>query len=383
MFGLMGLFSLLVAGGAVGSIWADNTEVETDEAMTSEVEDLLQDNTNVLTAVLDGAPLEGSAGKDLLEGCTGEDLLNGGGGDDILDGGDGEDQLWGGTGDDALLGGAGLDDLIGENGDDRLAGEEGADALFGQNGDDVLSGGVGDDTLVGGAGEDRLWGDEGDDSLAGVAGDDLLVGGAGHDTLMGGTGNDLLIGSDLVQGGPTLAEEITDEIDVILDSAGLPAIEGAVGSTVGGALNLELGDNGKNEGESADDQDSDLPELVEDETVDHLNGGRGHDTLIGGQADTLHGGQGSDTFMLDIRGSGAPAEVMDFQQDDGLVLIHGDDDPPSDVTVHVSDTDPDMFEITADGDLVAKVIAPDGLSVADVELLAYAQVQQLLAGQLG
>ncbi len=380
MVGLMGLLSLLVAGGAVGSIWTDSTETEPEEEGPSEVEELLQDNANILTAVLDGTPMQGGDGEDLLQGSAVGDLLNGGAGDDLLDGGDGHDQLWGGDGDDALLGGAGLDDLIGENGDDRLAGEDGADGLFGQNGDDTLSGGIGDDTLVGGNGDDMLLGDEGDDSLAGVAGDDLMVGGDGHDTLMGGTGDDLLIGGDLLLDDPTLEEEIIAEVDQVLGGVGLQTLAGPVGES------LDLGLDSELEGDTPPAEDGDdaaWPELAEDDTVDHLNAGSGDDTLIGGGGDTLHGGQGADTFMLDIRGSGEPAEVMDFHQDDGLVLIHGDDGPPAEVTVQASDSDPGLFEITADGDLVAKVIAPDGLSAADVELLAYAQVQQLLAAQVG
>lgn len=381
MFGLMGLFSLLMAGGAVGSIWADQTEVEPEDDSGAEAEVLPQGVPDILSAALDGTPLEGSAGQDLLQGSTVGDLINGGAGDDILDGGAGADLLWGGDGSDALLGGAGIDELIGENGNDRLAGEDGADGLFGQNGDDILSGGVGDDTLIGGGGTDLLMGETGDDRLSGVGGNDLLVGGTGHDTLMGGTGDDWLIGGEVVHEGPSLVEEITDEVDALLESVGLPnpaeTLGETLGNTVGGALGLSLGDDDPSEEEEAD-----LPELVEDDIVDHLNGGSGDDVLIAGHADTLHGGQGADTFMLDIRTSGAPAQVVDFHQDDGLVLIHGDDGPPAEVTVHASEENPNMFEITADGDLVATVSAPDGLSAADVELLAYAQVQQLLAGQM-
>ena len=374
MLGLMGLFSLLVAGSTVGSLMMDDTETEIERE--DDVADPEQtDAANLLASVLDGTPLAGGAGDDLLQGDLADDLINGGAGDDLIDGGDGADQIWGGHGDDGLLGGDGFDELIGENGNDLLAGETGADGLFGQNGDDVLSGGHGDDRLVGGAGDDVLAGDAGNDSLQGVAGDDLMIGGAGHDTLMGGTGDDWLVGGDLVQEGPDLAEELADQIETVLDAA-LDPVLGVVAGVSPDLLRAE------HETEEEQDEDA-LPELVDDDVVDHLNAGSGDDVLIGGHADTLHGGQGADTFMLDIRQSGPPAQVMDFSQDDGLVLIHDDDGPPAEVTVQVSTDNPNMFEITADGDLVANVIAPDGLSAADVELLAYAQVQQLLAAQVG
>ncbi|MEL6511020.1 MAG: calcium-binding protein [Pseudomonadota bacterium] len=374
MLGLMGLFSLLVAGSTVGSLMMDDTETEIERE--DDVAGPEQTNApNLLASVLDGTPLAGGAGDDLLQGDLADDLINGGAGNDLVDGGDGADQIWGGHGDDGLLGGDGFDELIGENGNDLLAGETGADGLFGQNGDDVLSGGHGDDRLVGGAGDDVLAGDAGNDSLQGVAGEDLMIGGAGHDTLMGGTGDDWLVGGDLVQEGPDLAEEIADQIETVLDAA-LDPVLGVVAGVSPDLLRAE------HETEEEQDEDA-LPELVDDDVVDHLNAGSGDDVLIGGHADTLHGGQGADTFMLDIRQSGPPAQVMDFSQDDGLVLIHDDDGPPAEVTVQVSTDNPNMFEITADGDLVANVIAPDGLSAADVELLAYAQVQQLLAAQVG
>jgi Ca2+-binding RTX toxin-like protein len=54
----------------------------------------------------------------------------------------------------------GDDSLYGGEGDDALFGQRGNDLLSGDNGDDLLSGGAGDDELAGGEGNDSLVGDD-------------------------------------------------------------------------------------------------------------------------------------------------------------------------------------------------------------------------------
>ena len=353
MFGLMGIFSLILAGTAAGSVFIGFSEPEPDDDYeTPEDEGFKEGEVNLLNVALDGTPLEGTDGTDLLLGDDFDNVISGNDGDDLLDGGGGDDLLMGGDGNDALLGGDGIDDLIGADGDDLLAGEEGSDELFGQNGNDFLEGGTGNDTLIGGDGNDILVGGAGDDSLVGVAGHDILIGEDGHDTLMGGTGDDVLIGGTVDKAGPQLADIIEAEINEVL---GEPV--------------------------QAESLDAGMPHLIDDLQVDHLNAGQGDDTLIGGADDTLHGGGGADTFMLDIRAGGPPAQVMDFHAEDELVLIHSDDGPPAEVTLREAQSG--VFEIKVDGDLVATVHAPDGMSAADVDLIAYAQVQTLLAAQTG
>lgn len=365
MLGFVGLISLLVAGGAVSSVLLDDVEEPLEDEDEIPEPELDESDGIVATveAMTDGTPFTGTDGDDVLNGSAGGDLIHGAAGDDLLDGGNGADQLWGGEGEDALRGGEGVDVLQGGGDADLLDGGTENDTVLGQGGDDALTGGFGQDSLVGGEGDDMLLGEAGDDSLAGASGSDIMIGGTGHDTLMGGTGDDLLIGGDVTEGDAGLLDTELAQVDHAISTA---LSDGTITSV--------------DEQEDAQAAGT-TPELVEDATIDHLNGGAGDDTLIGGATDTMHGGSGADTFMLDIRAGGAPAQVVDYHQEDALVLIHGDDGPPGEVTITASETQADVFEISADGDLVATVYAPDGLSAADVDLMAYAQVQQLISDQ--
>ena len=155
----------------------------------------------------------------------GNDELLGGNGDDTIVGQAGHDELGGGQGDDTLHGGVGNDQLTGGPDADLLVGDIGTDLLFGNEGPDSLDGGADDDILVGGSGGDEILGGSGDDVLTGESGDDLLVGGFGSDTLDGGADNDGLIGGNL--GGLGVQADVSDDSlnggdghDVILGDSG-------------------------------------------------------------------------------------------------------------------------------------------------------------------
>ena len=102
--------------------------------------------------------LNGDAGDDILQGGNDNDTLNGGSGDDRLDGGNGNDTLNGDADDDVLIGRAGDDDLFGGTGNDTLFDDDGADDLFGGDGNDTLVSGAGADNLNGDDGNDILHG---------------------------------------------------------------------------------------------------------------------------------------------------------------------------------------------------------------------------------
>ncbi len=190
-----------------------------------------EQRTSAVTASIDGAPDDGSAGErdnvgldvERLVGGRAADRLGGGPNNDNIDGFTGADTLTGGPGDDTLdggvldaesdnvSGGAGDDLVRGNAGDDTLNGEDGRDDVQGGGGDDSLTGGAGDDNLTGGADADRVAGGPGNDSvngsipaLVGTDGADTLRGDAGNDSLSGADGDDTLaggLGADNMSGG--------------------------------------------------------------------------------------------------------------------------------------------------------------------------------------
>ncbi len=73
--------------------------------------------------------------------------------------------------------------LLGLAGNDTLNGYGGNDLLEGQGGNDRLLGGTNDDTLIAGDGADYLDGSSGNDWLVPGLGPDTLIGGTDYDTL--------------------------------------------------------------------------------------------------------------------------------------------------------------------------------------------------------
>jgi Ca2+-binding RTX toxin-like protein len=75
-------------------------------------------------------------------------------------------------------------------------GTSGADVIDGTVSTDWLFGRAGNDRINGGGGEDALWGDGGHDVLSGGTGADFLSGGAGNDRLDGGGSGNVLHGDN-------------------------------------------------------------------------------------------------------------------------------------------------------------------------------------------
>lgn len=166
---------------------------------------------------------------------------------------------------------------------------------------DTIHGNGGHDTISGLGGADLLYGDVGNDTLNGGAGTDTLDGGVGNDTLSGGAGDDTIViqgteaVKDVLQGGSG-DELLGDAIKVLgAASASLSQFDAA-------AQGIErwIGNDQGLLGTTASDR-IDLSALVSITGLPFVDGGAGHDVLVGSAgADDLRGGAGNDT--LDGRG---------------------------------------------------------------------------------
>ena len=252
-------------------------------------------------------------------------------------------------------------------GDDKLRLYNGGDdTIYGGDGDDVIYDYGGDDTLYGEGGYDILYGSEGDDTLYGGVGDDVLYGGTGRDLIYGGAGGDqfkfsvdrtkntdadadVIVDFNIADGDRIQLLNIVAEstfrvssLDELLDIAGF-RIDTSGDKIISG---LESGENDAEADDTvlyrivgvADDAagrpDNDADDIVvavlEDVTGitfdmfdvsivgnggdntlygtsgnDALVGGRGDDVLDGGGGvNVFYGGLGSDTFVLNMDGSG-------------------------------------------------------------------------------
>ncbi len=159
---------------------------------------------------------------------------------------------------------------------------------------EVLSGGAGADTMAcdsmagctlnGNAGADTLTGSAGADTLNGGAGDDTFVPGYGNDTISGGAGSDTISYSD---------RSASQAVSITL---------GAAGAAASGSGDQFVPDGGFADGGAIESDTID--------TVEHMVGGAGNDTLQGNDLDnsitggagndTLLGGAGNDTFSMDV-----------------------------------------------------------------------------------
>jgi Ca2+-binding RTX toxin-like protein len=184
------------------------------------------------------------------------------------------------------------------------------DNLFGTAYADEIHGRFGNDFLSGGGGDDLLFGEEGNDSLSGGGGNDRLDGGSGNDTLSGGAGADALIGGD---GFDTVSStSATGSVYVNL-AANVGYYGDAEGDTFSG-IDKIVGS-------------SHVDVLIADDTGIVIDGGGGHDYLMGGAGlDVLTGGTGDDTLQgdrgIDILTGGAGADHFVFNWGDGPDLVN-------------------------------------------------------------
>ena len=284
------------------------------------------------------ADITGTEKADKLTGTDAGEEIDGAGGNDELRGKGGNDKLMGGDNNDLLVGGSGADTLSGGAGDDTISYEDSEEGVTinlltgtakggDADGDEIVDndkkddrvenvqGSMYDDRLTGNDEANKLWGFDGNDELNGGAGDDILSGGAGDDALDGGDDNDTLeggAGADELTGGKgmNIASYASSEMAVTVRLHASKAMGGdAEGDTFGGMVTAKYTD------EDGDDQDEDLPDIINLKGSAHddilagdfrdnvIEGGAGNDRLYGGpgggdgddsNVDTLHGEAGDD-----------------------------------------------------------------------------------------
>lgn len=125
---------------------------------------------------------------------------------------------------------------------------------------------------------------------------------------------------------------------------------------------------------------SESNETADDDDLRFEESMAAYDTCNSKRPRTAPSSLGADTFLLDIRENGKPIRIEGLHREDGLILLHKREAPPTKVIVSASAGDPSVFKVTADGTLVAEVTAPDGLNGDNVNLIAYARVEEFLAG---
>ncbi|MDC0336118.1 hypothetical protein OAN24_04420 [Pseudodesulfovibrio sp.] len=176
----------------------------------------------------------------------------------------------------------------------NFTGGDADEIFFAADEDDTLDGGAGDDNLVGKLGNDYLIGGAGNDEMRGGDGADCLKGGAGGDTVWGDDGDDTLlfntgdvVSGESILGGNLGADAGTDSI-VVLSSTDFSA------GTIDGIENVQLANN----------------------TTATFN--ETHNF----EAWAVTGGSGSETFQLNIDGSGGSLDVssMTFSSVENVIL---------------------------------------------------------------
>jgi 2',3'-cyclic-nucleotide 2'-phosphodiesterase (5'-nucleotidase family) len=385
-------------------------ETAYDEPDTPATEDERIQNLQVRADTVLAGPfaplLPGTSGNDLIEGGSDNEQLKGKAGNDTLNGGAGDDVLDGGPGADLLIGGDGIDTatyedaagpvsaslafsrgFFGEAQGDRYSGVEN---LTGSEFGDVLEGNALANVIRGGAGNDIIDGKGGLDSLFGEDGDDIFLfdgarrfavvdGGDGFDTILANAANTRINWGNIVnieaisgngyanvtiQGGTG-----ADSIDLAtIELTGIAAINGGAGhdTIIGsdGADNV-LGGGGN----------------------DSLAGGAGNDTLVGGLGvDTLTGGLGADLFVFAKNETGKTPTTADLITD--FSSAEGDKIDLSAIdanTTNGPDDDEFVFIGTAAfgnvaGELRYEVIGPDVRVMADTNGDGKADLMIVLAG---
>ncbi|MGK7943928.1 MAG: calcium-binding protein [Microcystaceae cyanobacterium] len=186
--------------------------------------------------------------------------------------------------------------IYGSHQTDYIIGTSEADHIIGKGGNDTIDGGKGDDLIEGSWGKDVLSGGAGNDILEGNGGDDFLDGGKGSDHyLVSGTtakddykfeGYDTYSDSG-AQGTDVIVAVGDADVDIgLINFAPDNGIEEIDATEASGTVRL-LGNW------QANQLDFSAVTMTGDNLV--IDGGGGHDTVIGSQKDDLiFGGSGND-----------------------------------------------------------------------------------------
>ena len=258
------------------------------------------------TASWGGTDLLTFTGFDNLVGTTANDELIGDGGDNVIEGNPvpgsgGLDLLRPGGGDDTVDAAgdvAGCVDYSDASAVDvsltaGTATGDGNDSLIGVN---CVLGSPGDDVLVGSTASDIIWGGAGNDTIRSGGSEDFVAGGPGDDVLDGG-------GSSLDATGPTVL---------------LYNLSSIIGVSPSGPMHLDLGAGTVGaDGFGGHDTVAGIEHVYGTQFGDVLKGGPGPDTLEGlGGNDTLAGGGGNDVIS-----GGDGSDTVDFGQATKAVIV--------------------------------------------------------------
>jgi len=224
---------------------------------------------------------------------------------------------------------------------------QGGHTLTGTDGDDVLVAGTGDNVINAGAGNDVLTAGSGSNELHGATGNDLLFSGIGTDQLDGGTGVDTASYAHATAG-----------VTVNLNLPGAQNTLGAGTDTLSGIENL----TGSNLNDTLTGNSSNNV-INGGLGNDILNGGDGDDFMIGGLGNnTLSGGgSGTDTFQW-LKGNSGHDVVTDFTPGtdklDLSQLLQGENSTAASLDDYLH------FKVTGSGDSLLTTIDVSGLAGA-------------------
>lgn len=226
-----------------------------------------------------GFSATGSAGNNIITTSSGNDTLNGGAGNDVLIGGAGDDTLIGGTGNDTAVFNRTIDDGNGyslelkANGDVVVDSEgttidDGADTLRGIEFVEFAGGDV----------YRLITGTTANNVLTGTTGNDIIIGGAGNDTITGGYGNDALSADGGASHEGIVGAGTADVLDYSKDVFGVEVDMQFFSATEGGAIGFGIGED-----------------FFED--FENVNGGSGHDFILGDAQNNVLNGNGDEDFL--------------------------------------------------------------------------------------
>ncbi|TYL84331.1 VCBS domain-containing protein [Bradyrhizobium cytisi] len=191
-------------GSATASLAAitDFSDTSQTGAVTSTYVDHLADQVQAaVVADPTVAPIQGTAGNDVLVGGAGIDTIDGREGNDQISGGAGADQLFGGAGNDRIAGNAGNDHIDGGAGFDRALYTDATGGITVNMAAGTASGaGVDSDVLVNvegvvGSAFDDVYDARGFTGSSGTPGTPI-----GYNEFEGGAGNDTVYGTVNAQG---------------------------------------------------------------------------------------------------------------------------------------------------------------------------------------
>jgi probable HAF family extracellular repeat protein len=152
-------------------------------------------------AVQSIAPINGTAGDDLIEVSLGNSTIFAGDGKNVVLTGNGNDLIYAGLGNDIIEGGDGRNTIFAGDGTNLITVGKGNDLITTGTGNDFINAGDGRNTVLAGDGNNRILTGKVSDTITTGIGNDTIYSGAGNDTINAGGGTNIInagIGEDAV-----------------------------------------------------------------------------------------------------------------------------------------------------------------------------------------